>query len=280
MDKLFQLWCDLQVLPETALNILVDFHYCQFLNHLGVAFLGGLAHLVKARGGHFTFKWDSLPDKIYTNLAQNGFLYEFGCNQHPWDGNSIPYRSDRQHDETAIVDYLRYKWLGRGWLNISPGLQESITGQVLEIYLNAFEHSQSSIGVFSCGQHYPQAKMLNLTVIDFGIGIPSNVRSLAENAPFSSAEALAWAFQSGNTTKLSGVSRGMGLSLLQSFVTENRGNLRIFSNDGCISIDDNGVRPENKRINFTGTLVNIALRCDESYYCLASEASSAVEPWF
>lgn len=214
VDKLFQLWCDLQALPETALDIFVDFHYCQFLNHLGVAFLGGLAHLVEARGGRFNFNWNSF------------------------------------------------------------------TGQVLEIYLNAFEHSQSSIGVFSCGQHYPRARKLKLTVIDFGKGIPSNVRSLPENASFSSAEALDWAFQAGNSTKRGDVSRGMGLSLLQSFVTKNRGNLRIFSNDACISIDDNGARAENKRINFTGTLVDIALRCDKSYCCLASEASSAGEPWF
>ncbi len=29
---------------------------------------------------------------------------------------------------------------------------------------------------------------------------------------------------------------------------------------------------ENKGTNFSGTLINIALRCDESYYCLATEA--------
>ena len=63
-------------------------------------------------------------------------------NENYWDGKSIPFRSDRQYDPIAIADYLRYKWLGKGWVNISPGLQEAITGKLVEIYLNAFEHSQ------------------------------------------------------------------------------------------------------------------------------------------
>lgn len=53
-----------------------------------------------------------------------------------------------------------------------------------------------------------------------------------------------------------------------------------FSNDGYVAIDDNGIRYENKIINFSGTLVNIALQCDEQYYCLASEVPSIDEPLF
>jgi hypothetical protein len=45
----------------------------------------------------------------------------------------------------------------------------------------------------------------------------------------------------------------------------------IFSNDGYVVIGDNEIRYENKSTNFSGTLINIALKCDESHYCLASE---------
>ena len=279
-DKLFRIYYQIAQLSEDYLDITIDFHYCEFLGHTGVAFLGGLAHLIQARGGRVNFNWDSLQPNIRMNLAQNGFLYHFSYGSSPWDGNSIPYHSDLQHDATALGDYLRYKWLGKGWVNISAGLQEAITGQVSEIYLNAFDHSQSQIGVFSCGQHYPKLRMLHLTVIDFGIGIPTSVRSLPENASFTTSEALFWAFQSGNTTKQNDISRGLGLNLLQEFVIKNHGNLMIFSNDGYVTIDDNGVRYENKDINFSGTLVNIALRCDEQYYCLASEVPLIEEPLF
>jgi anti-sigma regulatory factor (Ser/Thr protein kinase) len=279
-DKLFRTCHEIAQLSEDCLDITIDFNYCEFIGHSGVAFLGGLAHLIKKRGGRVKFNWDSLRPEIHMNLAQNGFLYHFGYGSSPWDGNSIPYRSDLKHNATALGDYLRYKWLGRGWVNISSGLQEAIAGQVSEIYCNAFDHSQSEIGVFSCGQHYPNKGMLHLTVIDFGIGIPACVRSLPQNAPFTTEAALSWAFQSGTTTKQNGISRGLGLNLLQDFVAKNHGNLMIFSNDGYVAIDDNGIRYENKDINFSGTLVNIALRCDQRYYCLASEAPSIDEPLF
>ncbi|MDX2212590.1 MAG: hypothetical protein SFY66_04795 [Oculatellaceae cyanobacterium bins.114] len=279
-DKLFALWHDIQHLPESQLDIAIDFHYCEFLGHNGVAFLGGLIRLIEFRGGRVTFDWESLPRKIHMNLAQNGFLCDFGCNLNPWDGNSIPYRCDLQHEPNAIADYLRYKWLGKGWVNISPALQEAITGQTSEIYLNAFEHSRSEIGVFSCGQHYPYMGVLQLTVIDFGIGIPNSVRSLPMNSTKSATEALTWAFLPGNTTKQDDICGGSGLSLLQEFVTKNHGNLMIFSNDGCVTIDDNGMRCEDKCTNFSGALVNIAFGCDESYYCLASEISDFEKPWF
>ena len=278
-DRLFYAWHQIQV-HEGHLNVKIDFQYCDFLGHEGVAFLGGLAHLIKARGGEVIFQWDTLNSEIRMNLAQNGFLQNFGHSWGPWDGNSIPYCCTLQYDADTIVDYLQYKWLSKGWVNVSSGLRDAIAGKVSEIYLNAFQHSQTQIGVFSCGQHYPKMGLLQLTVIDFGIGITENVRSLPENANMSTTEALSWAFQTGTSTRKDGVCGGMGLSLLQDFMIQNHGNLMIFSNDGCVIIDDNGTKYENKCINFSGTLVNISLKCDESYYCLASEIADVEGPWF
>jgi hypothetical protein len=214
------------------------------------------------------------------NLAQNGFLCDFGQTLEPWDGNSIPYRCDSHPNEQAVADYLQDKWLGKGWVNISPELKDAITGQALEIYLNAFEHSQSQIGVFSCGQHYPKMGILQLTVVDFGIGIVANVRSLPQNSTMSAVQALEWAFQPGNSTKQSEGNRGIGLNLLQEFVARNRGELMIFSSDGCAVITDNGAIYDRKSVDFAGTLINISLRCDESYYCLSSEVIEPKKSWF
>ena len=279
-NRLFVDWDEIAQIPAHSLDLEIDFTYCHFLAHNGVAFLGALLRAIEARGGQFKPKWDTIRPNIYKNLAQNGFLHDFNCDKLPWDGNSIPYRSDGYHEPSAIGDYLRYKWLGKGWVNVSEGVRDGIVGRVEEIYLNAFEHSQSAIGVFSCGQHYPKARQLQLTVVDFGLGIPANIRSLPQNSALTSAEALKWAFLDGNSTKQDDVCRGTGLGLLQDFVIKNHGNLIIFSNDGYVEIDDNGVRYENKCTNFSGTLVNIALCCDESYYCLASEVSSFEKQWF
>lgn len=280
--QLRRLFNDLEAIaqiPNSALDITINFHYCKFLNHTAVACLGGLARLIQSRDGRVVFDWETLPKAIHMNLAQNGFLFDFGCDHLPWEGNSVPYWGNCQHDPTIVGEYLRYKWLGKGWVNVSEGLRDAIAGQVSEIYLNAFEHSQSPIGVFSCGQYYSETGLLQLTVIDFGLGIPTTVRALPQNSELSTCEALQWAFTSGNSSK-QGICSGMGLSLLEDFVATNHGNLSLYTHDGCVMVDDNGIRYENQHTNFSGTLVNIALRCDERYYCLASEVSLSEKPLF
>ena len=273
-NKLFELWDQISQLPlRNNLHIEFSFHKCKFLSHNGVAFLGGLAHFIEDNGGTVLFAWDTLEPDIRMNLAQNGFLNCFGESQEPWAGNSIPYRRDTQQDKSVIMDYLLDKWLGRGWLKISPQLQDVIAGQVSEIYGNAFEHSQSKIGIFSCGQHYPSKGCLELSVIDFGVGIPTKVRSLPKNSSYSSEEALKWALQFGNST-VPDMCRGLGLNLLQEFVKCNHGILKIFSNDIYVKITDNDdAKYKKQKVHFSGTLINITLKCSETYYCLDSGVS-------
>ena len=257
-----------------------DFTGCRFLRQNAVAFLGGLARLIQHRGGQVNFRWPTLDSAIAANLGQNGFMSTFGGPLGPWRGNSIPFRHDWLQDAHAFENYLTRLWLGRGWVNVSPGLGSAIVGNMAEIYLNAFEHGQSPIGVFACGQHFPKNRELNLTIIDFGVGIPSNVR-LFKSPEFqpeqlSAASCVEWAFQSGTSTKPGG--RGIGLDLLQDFVRKNGGRLEMFSHEGYALIADGKISFAERKSYFEGTLVNISLRCDESYYCLASETST--EPLF
>ncbi len=278
--SLLEIWQTVDQKLETSLEFTLDFQKCSFLSHLGVAFLGGLSHHVRSKGGQLNFDWDTLQPKVHTNLAQNGFLLSFDRGIEPWSGNSIPYRHDLKQNKCTIMGYLLKQWLGKNWVNISTDLQGAIAGNAWEIYTNAFEHSNSPLGVFSCGQHYPKMKELHLAIIDFGQGISNNVRSLPENRSLDAAQAIEWAFQTGNSTAIKTISRGIGLSVLQSFISRNRGNLKIFSNDGYVNIKDNMVRYENRTIDFQGTMINIAFKCDESFYCLASEVNSGVKKRF
>lgn len=216
-DKLFALWNQAN---DDFLDVNVNFSRCYFLRQNAVAFLGGLAHLIQSRYGTVTFNWNSLQDRIRTNLEQNGFMAIFGHAGGPWTGNSIPYREDAIEDKDNLIDYLKTKWLGRGWVHVSDRLRNEIVGRVWEIYANAFEHGESAIGIFSCGQHYPAHHELKLTVVDFGVGIPSNVRLFFRDDPrsrfLSAASCLKWAFESGTTTKPNGTSRGMGLGFCEN----------------------------------------------------------------
>lgn len=274
-DVLFSLWNQIN---NDNLDVTFEFSRCKFLRHNAVAFLGGLTRLIQARGGIVRFALGTIPKKVKDNLEQNGFISTLGFGGAPWTGNSIPYREDSDQDKVVLAEYLKTKWLGRGWVHVSERLRDAIVGKVWEIYANAFEHGRSPIGIFSCGQHYPRHHELKLTVVDFGVGIPSNVRIYARNPNVSADKALQWAFKRGTTTKSNGTSRGMGLDLLKEFVKINKGKLEVFSHEGYALINSAGEKFINRETFFEGTLVNITFVCDESYYHLASEFDE--EPLF
>jgi hypothetical protein len=276
--KLFTIWNQVNDYNQ---DIRFDFSRCAFLRPNAVAFLGGLARLVESRMGKVIFDWSTLRESwVRTTIRQNGFASAFGDLSASKDGNCIPYREDRTMDMNGIMDYLTYNWIGKGWVHVSNRLRDAVAGRMWEIYSNAFEHSDTGIGVYSCGQHFPEQDTLVLSVVDFGQGIPAKIRNFVGNdprAPGLPADAcLRWAFKRGKSTCTEGVARGLGLDLLKEFVQLNEGKLEVYSNEGYAIIDKNGERYENRSISFEGTIVHITLRCDEKLYQFSDEADSPV----
>ena len=280
-EQLFLLWSQANDYFE---DIRFDFSGCDFLRPNAVAFIGGLARLIESRMGTVVFDWDTLwNNAVMTNLCQNGFAGTFGYPSSGWDGNSIPYREDHSLDMNGIMDYLTYNWIGKGWVHVSDKLRDAIAGKMWEIYNNAFEHSGTTIGVFSCGQHFWRQNDLILTVVDFGHGIPATVRTFLRKfvdeslvARLTGAACLKWAFERGNSTCTGGVARGLGLDLLKEFVRVNQGRLEVYSNEGYALIDKEGERFTNRTTSFEGTVFHITLRCDENLYCFADETNGNV----
>lgn len=267
-NKLFALWREVK---GSGRHFLFDFSQCTFLGQNGVAFLGGLIRSVEQRGGEVTLDWSTLRSGIKMNLAQNGFLAVFQGGMEPWEGNSIPYREDPELDKDGLVDYLADRWLGRNWVYLSDGLRYALAAKVCEIYVNAFEHSDSRIGVFSCGQHYPRLRMVRLTAVDFGVGIPCNVRGFVKNQSIHASSAMKWAFQRGTTTRPGSSGGGVGLDLLKGLVRLNGGALQVFSHEGYAVLLSQSERYEERTKNFEGTMVTITLRCDQKFYRLTTE---------
>lgn len=272
-ERLFGIW---QGSLGDYQDVRFDFSQCGFLRPNAVAFLGGLGRLIESRMGTVTFDWNSLTnDWVKSTVMQNGFAGAYGHSSTSWCGETIPYREDRKEDAKGILDYLTEHWLGQGWVHVSDRLRDAIVGKVWEIYANAFEHSQSPIGMTSCGTHFRKKNELILSVVDFGQGIVANVRNYLKSDPraidLTAASCLKWAFQEGNTTRPNGVRRGMGLDLLKEFIRVNHGKLEAYSNDGYARIDENGEKYENLGHSFEGTVIHITLRCDEKYYSFANE---------
>ncbi len=198
-----------------------------------------------------------------------------GAETSAWQGNAIPYQEHMEQDKNKIIGSLKHEWLGRGWISVSTALADEIAGQVWEIFANAFEHSKSPVGVYSCGQFMPARRELLLTVADFGVGIPSNVRIYLGNPAMPAGDAMLWAFTGGHTTQLQQTfPRGLGLDLLKRFVKKANGSMVVYSHDGRACIDQRGEKYENFEPFFEGTLVQIQLLCDDKHYMLSNEVTA------
>jgi hypothetical protein len=211
-ERLFSL--HQQAINSDKDHLILDFSDCRFLRHSGVAFIGGLVRYNQSRGKTVIIKWHSLLDSIHHNLKQNGFHSAFSNDSQEGNGNSIPYREYPIQDSNSFVAYLSDCWLGQGWIDISEALKDEIIAKICELYENAFEHAESKVGVFACGQRYPNLSELNLTIVDFGVGIPHLVRNHLSSLDLPATEAIKWAIASGNSTRRGCVSGGGGLDTL------------------------------------------------------------------
>jgi hypothetical protein len=276
-NTLFSIWDTCQKLQHYTLN----FSKCNFLRQNAVAFLGGLISYTKLQGKAVTLDIDTLIPALRANLEQNGFLFALGFAVSPWDGNSIPYREDQNPNYRQISQYLRERWIGKGWIHIHPDLVQIIVSNVLEIYINAFTHGYSPNGVYSCGQNYPALGKLKITVVDFGIGIPQSIRDylklIGEPITMSDDKTLQLAFQEGFSTKPE--LGGMGLKLLKEFIQLNKGRLDIYSHYGHAIIDGSGERYEIIDSFFRGTAVNISINRDQKFYYLQQKTNSWEPFW-
>lgn len=272
---LFTLWQ--WVAQRSPVDLTLSFTDCRFLRQNAVAFLGALAREVQRRSGRVTFHWNTMPEAVRTNLAQNGFMSAQGGPGTPWRGNSIPYREDRERRPQEFSEFLANQWLGRDWVRMSGLLKDHIASRVGELHVNAFQHSKSPVGVMTCGQHYPKQELLELTLVDLGVGIPSNVRlhkmQAGETRHLPASACLEWALQKGASTSTApeDSTKGLGLSLLTQFICDNKGWMDIYSHEGHLRVDGAGVKTTDLDVGFEGTLITIGLRCDERFYIFADE---------
>jgi hypothetical protein len=203
-------WCD--TTPRGA-NVVFDFSTCGRLPLNAVVFLGGFAALVRAQGGTVRVLSDTLKPKLRKELEVNGLLEHLGFKS----GSEAPRRMPFEHhavlDKSRVMNYLENEWLGAGVVKLSSDLRAAIMGNAWEVYANAFDHSESPIGIVNCGTYEQSGKRLRLSVMDLGTGIPDTIRRYRPLQPIDAQRAMKWAFAQGTSTKaeIVGYSRGLGL---------------------------------------------------------------------
>ena len=217
----------------------------------------------------------NVPELIERVLRKNGFLTHYSY-QPLEDANrtTIPYCRFQRKDEGLFEDYLQRHLKGKGIPRMTEGLGKVFKQKLFEVFQNAVIHSESALGIFVCGQFFPQKQKLDLTIADAGVGIRETVRSFFSNQKIDSVSAIRWALKEGNTTKKGKQPGGLGLKFLHNFARLNKGRIHIVSRFGFYEFNAGEESFAKMECDYPGTVVTLEVNTsDTSAYCLPSEAA-------
>ncbi len=222
-----------------------------------------------------TVELTKIPPAVTQILSKNGFLSNYGREKLPDTfGTTIPYMRFDAKDDRYFAGYIEDEFVRRSEMpRMSRGLTKKFRESVFEIFSNAVIHSQTKLGIFSCGQYFPKRNRLDFAVADLGIGIRQNVLDNTD-LDLKAHEAIAWATDGQNTTKRGQIPGGLGLKLLREFISLNGGRIQIVSDSGYWALERDKVTMREIKYKFPGTVVSIEIdTADKRSYKLSSEIS-------
>lgn len=210
-------------------------------------------------------------------LKKNGFLSHYGRAKIPdrW-GTTITYQRFDVRDDHHFSDYIESELLHRSEIpQMLPGLLKKFRESIFEIFSNAVLHSGTKMGIFSCGQFFPNKDLLDFTVTDLGVGMRQNINRYT-GLEFSPERAIKWATTKRNTTKHGSVPGGLGLKLLREFIDLNGGSIQIVSDAGYWQRKNKQIITAPLSHPFPGTVVSVEINtADTHVYGLATDVNVA-----
>jgi hypothetical protein len=219
-----------------------------------------------------TITLTNAPTSVEAILSKNGFLCNYGRpRRSDTYGSTVEYKRFEPKDDRYFAEYVEKQLVGKGIPEMSSGLVKKFRESIYEIFSNAVIHSQTKLGIFSCGQYFPKKHRMDFSVADLGIGIQQNLHErLGLDLP--AEQAINWAMEGKNTTKSGPIPGGLGLKLLREFIELNRGRIQVVSDKGYWELCRGKVLTKVFPEPFPGTVVNIEINtADTKSYCLSSE---------
>lgn len=252
--------------------ITLDFSDVKYFDAGFVAFLGGMYDYSKSCGKHINLSFSN-HTRAYKYFFDSGLLTYINQTGVPSNQNAIPFGNFKCVDYNVTNVYTN-KFIDLAPITLSSGAKGHISSNLIELFTNAIDHSESSLGCYACGHWIPQHNTLVFSIYDSGIGIPNKIKRIYPN--YSSEDAINWAFGKGNSTiQLENcVPRGLGLYYLKDFIYANKGSLRILSNNIYYEYKDGGDSEFFKVIDtpIHGTLITVKVLPDSiNLYCLQGE---------
>ena len=254
-------------------SITLDFSACGFFEANMSAPLYAVISQLKSASNDVSI--ENVPQGISKILQKNKFLTYFNrAEMRDFNQTTLPFHIFTNTEGELFHEYITNYMQGKGIPAMSKELTKRFRQSLLEIFLNAVLHSESTSGIFVCGQYYPTKQRLDFTIADAGIGIPENVRRYTRNQ-VSACDAIQWAMHEGHTTKTGNQPGGLGLKLIKDFIQINKGKMQVVSQSGyyiCSATEDSIL---DMSLDFPGTCINIEINtADTSSYCLQSELKS------
>ncbi|MDC7690313.1 ATP-binding protein [Vogesella indigofera] len=182
---------------------------------------------------------------------------------------TVPLQMVKHAESHAWIENNCVDWLSRR-LHISRKSLVELSVCLKEIFNNIKDHSAVDTGCIFI-QHHPKLNKVKISISDFGIGIPSNVRRVIDIE--SDGKAILKAMEEGFTTRTTNRNRGVGLHLLQQTVVNNGGTLTIRSGKGKVFSSRDGSRDYSSQNahHYPGTALEIELYTNHFDITLADE---------
>lgn len=257
------------------LDIELDMRFTTWLDADMCAAFGAM--LYRLGGNLNSIEITNISPNVEQVLSKNGFLSHYGRKKiiDIWS-TTVPYQRFEIEDSRYFANYIEHQFINRHeFPQMSPGLLKRFRESVFEIFSNAVIHSDTKLGIFSCGQYFPKRDRLVFSVADLGVGMQDNVCHHLQ-MDMHPEEAIDWATRDNNTTKQANIPGGLGLKLLREFIDLNDGCLQIVSDAGYWCRKNQRTTMDRLGHPFPGTVVNVEIDvADQRFYALKSELTAS-----
>jgi hypothetical protein len=239
-------------------NITLDFRSASWFDANMCAPLGALLYRISRKLN--TVNIVNIPAHVERILLKNSFLSNYGrAKQLDEWGTTIRYNRFEPKDDRYFGAYIERHFKYKAIPHMSSALHKKFWESIFEIFSNAVIHSETRMGIFTCGQFYPRKHRLDFSIADLGLGM-RNVLKIKRGLDYSAEQAINWAMEGQNTTKNGPIPGGLGLKLLREFIKLNNGCIQVVSDKGFWEQDSEGkVITKAYNCPFPGTVVNIEI---------------------
>jgi hypothetical protein len=259
-------------------QVTFDARHLRFFDANLCAPFGALLHGARNRGN--TIEVGEVRGKVLEIWSKNLFMERFGgVPMNDTFRTTLAYRQfSLTQDAREFADYIQHELMARDrdLPQMSDEMRREFATSIEEIFDNALAHSNSTGGIFGCGQFFPAADRLAFTLTDLGVGFRHNVEKRMGIA-CSDEAAIEWATQTGHTTRAR--DGGYGLSSLRQFFARNNGRMQIVSQRGLWELNGSSTRKATLRHPFPGSFVNLEINTNDNTYH-ESLATQLNEPLF